>query len=64
MNKIKKIVILNFETQEVLIYSYDENVWSEAEDFIENLKVEGLEDISSTKSCQWMVVDDLVIKVK
>lgn len=64
MNKIKKIVILNFETQEVLVYTYDENIWSEPEDFIENLRAEGIEEEISSVNCQWMVVDDLVIKVK
>lgn len=53
-----KIIILNFETGEVHVYPYDENVWEDCEDFMESEEV-GL----NSNTCQWMVVDEVNIKV-
>jgi hypothetical protein len=55
----KKIIILDFRTQDVLIYDYDENIWESCEDFIES------EEINlNSNDCQWMVVDEINIKIK
>lgn len=55
----KKIIILDFRTQDVIIYNYDENIWESCEDFIES------EEINlNSGDCQWMVVDKLNIKIK
>ena len=32
----KKIIILDFSTAEVHVFPYDENVWDDGEDFIED----------------------------
>lgn len=55
----KKIIILDFRTQDVFIYNYDENVWESCEDFIESKKIN-----LNSNDCQWMVVDELNIQIK
>lgn len=56
---VKKIIILDFFTTNVLIYDYDENVWGDCIDFIES------EEINlNSNDCQWMVVDKLNIQIK
>jgi len=55
----KKIIILDFKTQNVLVYDYDENIWEDCIDFIES------EEINlNSNDCQWMVVDELNIEIK
>lgn len=55
----KKIIILDFRTQDVLIYNYDENLWESCEDFIESKEIN-----LNSNDCQWMVVDELNIQIK
>lgn len=56
---IKKIIILDFLTQDVLVYDYDENIWGDCIDFLES------EEINlNSNHCQWMVVDELNIRIK
>ena len=55
---MKKIIILCFETGEVLVYPYDENVWEDAEDFMSSEEID-----LNTNMCQWMIVDELQIKI-
>lgn len=55
---MKKIIILDFESGEVLVYPYDENIWEDAEDFMSSEEV----DINHN-NCQWMIVDELQIKI-
>jgi hypothetical protein len=56
---IKKIVILDFRSQEVLIYDYDQNIWEDCIDFLES------EEINlNSNDCQWMVVNELNIQIK
>lgn len=54
-----KIIILDFETSSVLVYSYDNNVWEDSEEFIESEEI-GL----NSNNCQWMIVNELNIKIK
>ena len=56
---MSKLIILHYETQEVLIYDYDENVWENPEEFMSDEQI----DINSS-SCHWMVVDEVNIKIK
>jgi len=56
---VKKIIILDFFTQEVLVYDYDENIWEDCIEFLESDQI-GL----NSNNCQWMVVDELNIKIK
>ena len=53
---MKKIIILNFETAEVHVYDYDENVWEDCEEFMmsENIRF---------NDCQWMLTDNLKIEI-
>ena len=54
----KKIIILDFRTLEVHIFSYDENIWEDCIEFIES------EEINlNSNDCQWMVVDNLKIEI-
>lgn len=55
----KKIIILDFGEANVLIYDYDENVWESPEDMTDE---DGNYILDS--NCQWMVVDELNIKIK
>lgn len=55
---MKKLIVLDFETAEVHVYQYDENVWESPEDFTDK---DGAYVI--TESCQWMVVADLNIQI-
>ena len=58
----KKIIILDFSTAEVHVFPYDENVWDDGKDFIEDENENG--DIAlSLSNCQWMIVDDLKIEI-
>jgi len=54
----KKIIILDFRTAEVHIFTYDQNIWENDIDFIES------EEINlNSNDCQWMIVDDLKIEI-
>lgn len=55
----KKIVILDFQTQKVLIYDYDENIWEDCIEFLESDEIN-----LNSNNCQWMVVDNLNIEIK
>lgn len=55
---MKKLIILDFETAEVYVYTYDENIWESPEDFTDE---EGIHVINS--NCQYMVVDELKINI-
>lgn len=59
INKMKKIIILCFETNKVLVYPYDENVWEDCIEFMESEEI----NINSNNA-QWMVVDNLNIQIK
>lgn len=54
---MSKIIILNFETGEVLITDYDNNKWDDVEQFINSIMM-------NDTNCQWMIVDELNIKIK
>ena len=55
----KKIIILHFETEEVLIYNYNPDIWESCEDFIESETIN-----FNSSNCQCMVVDEVNIKIK
>jgi len=55
----KKIIILVFDTEEVLVYDYDENVWEDCIEFLESDEI----NINSN-NCQWMVINELNIQIK
>lgn len=56
---MSKLVILHYETKEVLIYDYDENLLENPEDFMSDEKI----NINSS-NCHWIVVDEVNIKIK
>jgi hypothetical protein len=55
---MKKLIVLDHGTREVHIYNYDENIWESPEDFTDE---DGHYLLDS--NCEWMVVDELNIKV-
>lgn len=55
---IKKIIILCSSTQEVLVYEYDMNMWEDVEHFLTSEEID-----LDINNCQWMVVDELNIKI-
>ena len=55
---MKKIIILDFRTQNVLAYDYDETVWEDCIQFLESEEV-----ALNSNDCQWMVVDKLNIEI-
>lgn len=57
-----KIIILNFKTKEVFIFPYDENIYEDGESFFESEYCREL-DIR-LKDCNYMVVDELNIKIR
>jgi hypothetical protein len=59
---MKKIVILDFSTAEVHVFSYDSNVWDSGEDFFAGL-AETTEHNFSESNCQWMILDELKIQI-
>lgn len=62
MDDIEKIIILNFETTEVLVCDFDPNIYENASDFFEGdyAKELGLDE----SNCQYMVVNELNIQIK
>jgi hypothetical protein len=57
-----KIIILDFSTAEVHVFPYDKNVWSDPEDFIEDMNENGPVALSLS-NCQYMIVDNLQIQI-
>jgi hypothetical protein len=58
MRVTKKLVVLDHGEKTVTVYPYDENVWESPEDFTDE---DGIYVLDS--NCEWMVVDDLNIKI-
>ena len=58
MRVTKKLVVLDYGEKTVAVYPYDENVWDSPEDFTDK---DGNYVLDS--NCEWMVVDDLNIKI-
>ena len=56
---IKKIIILDYSTGEVLIKDYDENIWDYAEDMTDE---DG--NLILHSDCNWMIVDELNLKIE
>lgn len=56
MVRIKKIIILDFSDNEVYIKDYDENMWSNPEQFL-------FETGFNETNCQWMVVNKLILNI-
>ena len=46
-----KIIILDFSTAEVHVFSYDENVWNDGEDFLYDITENGDQSFTET-NCQ------------
>lgn len=55
-----KIVVLDFQTAEVLIFNYSPN-FGDAEEYMYELEKD--ESISKVSDCQWMVVDELKLQI-
>ena len=55
-----KIVVLDFQTAEVLIFNYSSD-FGDAEDYMYELEKDG--SISKVSDCQWMVVDELKLQI-
>ena len=52
----QRIVIMDFATSEVHIFSYDPNVWESGEHFLtEHFSEQG--ETFKESQCQWMIVD-------
>ena len=56
---IKKIIILDYSTGEVLIKDYDENIWDCAEDMTDEYG-----NLILHSDCHWMIVDKLNLKIE
>lgn len=59
---MQKIIVLDFTTSEVHVFPYDINIYEEIEDFIEEQVSNQL--ISKVSNCQWMVVEELILKIQ
>ncbi len=55
-----KIVVLDFQTAEVLIFNYSPDC-EDAEEYMYELEEKG--SISQVSDCQWMVVDELKLQI-
>lgn len=55
-----KIVVLDFQTAEVLIFNCSSD-FGDAEDYMYELEKDG--SISKVSDCQWMVVDELKLQI-
>lgn len=55
---MKKLVVIDHATEEVLVHQYDEDVWDCPEDYTDE---NGTYVIDS--NCSWIVVDELNIKI-
>ena len=55
-----KIVVLDFQTAEVLIFNYSPD-FGDAEEYMYELEEEG--SISKVSDCHWMVVDELKLQI-
>ncbi len=58
---MEKIIILDFSTSEVHIFTMDTNEFSESEDFLSHL--EQTNQISCVKDCEWMIASQLNIQI-
>lgn len=58
MTTLKKLVVLDYGDGTVTVYPYDENIWESPEDYTDE---NGNYVLDS--NCNWMVVDDLTIKI-
>lgn len=56
---MQKIIILDYSTGEVLIRDYDPNIWEEPEDMVDEFEVPLIHS-----SCNYMIVDKLVLKIE
>lgn len=56
---IKKIIILYYNTGEVLIRDYDPNIWEDPEDMVDEF---GVHLVHS--NCHYMIVDKLNLKIE
>jgi hypothetical protein len=54
----KALIVLDFETQKVDVYPYDENIWESPEEFQDENDCYII-----TSNCQWMLTDNLSIKI-
>lgn len=56
---MQKIIILYYNTGQVLIKDYDPNIWEDPEDMVDEF---GVALIHS--SCHYMIVDKLVLSIE
>jgi hypothetical protein len=55
--KNKKLVVLDYITNEIYVYDYDENIWECPEDY----EIDGVFVIHN--NCNWLVVNELKINI-
>jgi len=55
-----KIIVLDFQTEEVLIFNYSPD-FGDAEEYMYQLEQDG--SISKVSDCQWMVVNELKLQI-
>ena len=56
---MKKLLVIDHNTQEVLVYQYDENIWESPEDYTDENGIYVIDN-----NCSWIAVDELNIKIK
>lgn len=56
---MKKIIILYYNTGEVLIRDYDPNIWEDPEDMVDEFDVALIHS-----QCHYMIVDKLVLSIE
>lgn len=61
---IKKIIILDFSTAEVHVFTFDENIYSNDEivDFFDAMNEEGDYGFKESQ-CQWMITNELKLEI-
>lgn len=59
-----KIIILNFSTAKVHVFSFDENIYSNDNiiDFFDVMNEKGDYNFKESQ-CQWMIVDELKLEI-
>lgn len=56
---MKKLIVLDFSSGEVNVFNYDENIYDDFENFAE----ENPEYELNPNDCQWMITNELTIKI-
>lgn len=60
---MKKIIILDYATATVIVFTYDSTIYNSGEEFIITMNEIGIMNTLHS-NCHWMIVDSLNIKIE